>query len=154
MDALFSNGLVFWHWWAFGFALLIAEILTATTFCLWLSFAAFATGFVVMLAPSLGWPAQVVIEALLSLAAVGSWFRFRHRAGNAPDSGLNQRGRSYVGRVLSLQTAIVNGVGQARLEDSVWRVTGPELPAGSAVRVIRADGSTLQVEAAPAESAH
>jgi membrane protein implicated in regulation of membrane protease activity len=154
MDALLSDGLVFWHWWLLGFALLIAEVLTTTTFCLWMSFAAFAAGGVVLLLPGLGAAAQVLCFAALSLIATGLWFRFRKHAGNAPDNGLNQRGRGYVGRVLMLSEAIRNGVGQARLEDSVWRVTGPDLPAGTAVRVIRADGATLQVEQAPVETSH
>jgi membrane protein implicated in regulation of membrane protease activity len=150
MDTLLTDDWGHWFWWGLGFLLLIAEVLTTTTFCLWMSFAAFATGLVLLIFPSMGWPAQGVLAALLSLVAVGAWFRFRRRAGNAPDNGLNQRGRSYVGRVLTLKEAIVNGVGQARLEDSVWRVTGPDLPMGASVRVVRADGSTLQVEAAPA----
>jgi membrane protein implicated in regulation of membrane protease activity len=154
VNALLADGLAFWHWWVLGFALLIAEILTTTTFCLWMSFAAFAAGIVVLLIPSLGAPAQIVTFAVLSLIATGLWFRFRKRAGNAPDNGLNQRGRGYVGRVLTLSEAIRNGVGQVRLEDSVWRVSGPDLAAGTQVRVIRADGITLLVEAAPTENAH
>lgn len=152
MDSLSGGVLLFWHWWVLGFVLLIAEVLTATTFCLWMSFAAFAAGLVVLLAPALGAGTQVVVFALLSLVAAGLWFRFRRRAGNAPDNGLNQRGRGYVGRLLTLSEAIHNGVGQARLEDSVWRVSGPDLPRGARVRVVRADGTTLQVEAVATET--
>ncbi|MEF3007260.1 NfeD family protein, partial [Pseudomonas aeruginosa] len=64
-----------------------------------------------------------------------------------------QRGRRYGGRVLVLSEAIVNGIGQVRLEDTVWRVAGPDLPRGSRVRVTGSEGATLRVEAV-SEQAH
>ena len=51
-----------------------------------------------------------------------------------------------VGRSFRLDQPIVSGEGQVRVDDSVWRVVGPDLPAGSAVRVARLDGATLVVE--------
>ena len=44
-----------------------------------------------------------------------------------------------------MTTAIENGVGRVRVGDSDWRATGPDAPAGSRVRVVGADGSTVQV---------
>ncbi|HEY0917405.1 MAG TPA: NfeD family protein [Solimonas sp.] len=35
-----------------------------------------------------------------------------------------------------------------RVDDSQWRITGPDVPAGTQVRVTRADGATLHVEPA------
>lgn len=152
MDA--GLGMLFWHWWVLGFALLVFELLTPGTFCMWIGLAAFATGAIAWAFPALGLPVEIVLFALLSLAAVGLWFRFRPlRTPNDADNGLNQRGRGYIGRVLLLSEDIVNGIGQARLEDSVWRVAGPDLPRGSRVRVIGSEGSTLRVERAP-EQAH
>jgi membrane protein implicated in regulation of membrane protease activity len=43
---------------------------------------------------------------------------------------------------------ISGGYGRARVGDSVWKVSGPELPAGTRVRVTGADGTVLTVEAA------
>jgi len=42
---------------------------------------------------------------------------------------------------------IVDGVGTVRIDDSVWRVSGPDCPAGSRVKIARADGANLTVEA-------
>ena len=42
----------------------------------------------------------------------------------------------------------MGGEGRIRVDDSSWRVTGPNQPAGAAVRVVRVDGATLVVEAA------
>lgn len=140
--------ILFWHWWALGFALLIAEVLLPSTFCLWLGIAAFVTGVAAWLMPAMGEATTVSLFALLALAAVGAWFKFRPRAGNTPDNGLNQRGRHYIGQTLVLVEPIVEGFGKARVEDTVWRVAGPALPAGSRVRVVAVDGATLQVEVA------
>lgn len=154
MDEIFSNGFAFWGWWVLGFVLLVIEVLTPGTFCMWIGFAAFATGGVAWLLPALGWPAEIVIFALLSLAAVGLWFKWRPlRRDDDANNGLNQRGRGYIGRVLTLSEAIVNGIGQARLEDSVWRVAGPNLPSGALVRVVGSEGTTLRVEPVSASGA-
>ncbi len=148
MDAILSDGFVFWHWWVLGFLLLVAEILTPGTFFMWIGFAAFVTGVAAWLVPSLSWAGEIVMFAVLSLAAVVLWLKYRPLTRNdAQDNGLNQRGRHTIGRELTLVSDIENGIGQARLDDTVWRVAGPKLKAGSRVRVIGADGTTLQVEA-------
>ena len=41
---------------------------------------------------------------------------------------------------------IVDGVGTVRIGDTVWRVNGPDGPAGSRVKVTRTDGANLIVE--------
>lgn len=143
------DAIVFWHWWVLGFALLVAEVFLPSTFCLWLGGSAFVTGLVAMLMPALHWQIEVVIFAVLSIVAVAAWFRFKPLSRAAPDNGLNQRGRSYVGQVYPLVEPIHNGLGKARVEDSVWIVAGPELPSGSRVRVTAVDGATLRVEPAP-----
>jgi hypothetical protein len=61
---------------------------------------------------------------------------------------LNRRGSQYVGREFTLEAPIVNGVGKVDVDDSTWRVRGPNLPAGSQIRVTRIDGVVLVVEAA------
>lgn len=148
MDSLLTDGFVFWHWWVLGFALLVAEILTPGTFFMWVGFAAFVTGIAAWAFPGMSWAAEIVSFALLSLVSVGLWFRFKPLTRNdAEDNGLNQRGRHTVGRELTLVSDIENGIGQARLDDSVWRVAGPTLKAGTRVRVTGCDGATLQVEA-------
>jgi membrane protein implicated in regulation of membrane protease activity len=42
----------------------------------------------------------------------------------------------------------VRGNGKARVGDGYWKVRGPDLPAGSAVRVTGVEGTVLIVEAA------
>lgn len=143
------DALLFWHWWVLGFALLIAEILLPGTFCMWLGIAALVTGGVAWLLPGLSWPVELVVFSALSAVNVLLWFRFRNReSGGEADNGLNQRGRNYIGQVFSLAEPIQNGFGKARVEDTVWRVAGPELPLGAKVRVKSVEGATLRVESA------
>ncbi len=141
--------IVFWHWWVLGFGLLVAEIMLPGTFCLWLGLSALATGVAAWLLPGLHWQIELLVFAVLSFVTVAAWFRFRPKAAEAADHGLNQRGRGYIGQVFELVEPISNGFGKARVEDTVWRVAGPELPLGVKVRVLAVEGATLRVEAAP-----
>ncbi len=61
---------------------------------------------------------------------------------------LNRRGEALVGRVFTLEEPIRDGAGRVRVDDSSWRVQGPDLPSGASMRVVRVDGATLVVEAA------
>jgi len=49
--------------------------------------------------------------------------------------------------IFTLDKPIVDGTGAVRIDDTIWRVSGPDCPAGSRVRVAGADGANLRVEA-------
>jgi membrane protein implicated in regulation of membrane protease activity len=51
-----------------------------------------------------------------------------------------------IGRTVVLTEAIANGRGRARVNDTIWRVEGVDLPAGSNVVITGCDGTVLQVE--------
>ena len=44
---------------------------------------------------------------------------------------LNRRTEALVGRVFTLDKPILDGVGSVRIDDTVWRVSGADRPAGS-----------------------
>ena len=78
------------------------------------------------------------------------WRRFfRGDQQPADQPFLNRRNDAMVGRVFTLETPIVDGVGTVRVGDTVWRVNGPDTPAGNRVTVTRADAAMLFV--APAQ---
>ena len=61
---------------------------------------------------------------------------------------LNDQLEGLRGQVFHLDSAISEGYGRIRVHDSVWRVHGPDTPAGAAVRVTGIEGATLVVEPA------
>lgn len=141
--------LQFWHWWVLAAILGAADMLAQTGFLLWLGVAALAVGVVVFALPALAWQLQVVVFAVLAVAAVYATRTFLRGAAFGTDQPLlNRRGEQYIGQLVVLETAIVNGRGRARVADTQWPVTGPDLPEGTTVRVIAADGALLQVERA------
>lgn len=58
---------------------------------------------------------------------------------------LNVRGAQLVGRIFTLAEPIEGGLGKIRCDDTLWQVEGPDLPAGSAVRVLAAKGMRLTI---------
>jgi membrane protein implicated in regulation of membrane protease activity len=50
--------------------------------------------------------------------------------------------------VVPLEQGIVNGSGRVQIADAFWDVSGPDLPAGTVVRVVAAHGMTLVVQEA------
>ena len=60
----------------------------------------------------------------------------------------NKRTDALVGRVFTLEKPIVDGSGTVRIDDTIWRVAGPDAPAGSRVKIVQADGASLTVAAA------
>jgi hypothetical protein len=141
--------ILYWHWWILGLVLLGAEMLLPTGFfLLWIGAASILVGAVSWLVPSLGWEIQVVMFGVLSVASFFVWRRFRPAQGASDQPSLNRRGHSYVGRTFTLTAPIVNGIGTLHVDDSQWRISGADVPAGTQVRVTAADGATLRVERA------
>jgi membrane protein implicated in regulation of membrane protease activity len=142
-------GLGAWAWIILGVVLIGVELLAPGIFFLWLGLAALATGLTDAVF-GLSWQSSTLLFAALSVAAV-----LVGRAISPPSvhreeaSGLlNRRGAALVGRVFILEGPIAAGEGRIRVDDSSWRVRGPDLPTGASVRVIGLDGATLLVESA------
>lgn len=140
--------IVYWHWFALAVLLGILDVLIGTNFFLvWCGLSAAAVGAVLFLFPHLAVASQLMI---FGIGVFCSYFAWRHFAklselegGKSP---LNQRSRHYVGRHFTLEEPIVNGRGRIRVDDSFWRVEGPDLPLGARVEVIDADGVVLKVK--------
>jgi len=143
----FLASLHFWHWWILAALLAAVEAVAPGIFFIWFGAAAAIVGLATLILPGMGWEIQVFLFAILAAVAVFIGRRFLHRRMESPDPALNRRGERYVGRQFTLETAIVNGRGSIKVDDSVWRAEGPELPAGRRVKVVGADGTVLRVEA-------
>ncbi len=138
---------VYWHWWVLGILLVTIEIFAPTTFLLWLGVAAGLVGGVLLVLPDLSWQIQLILFAVLSVVTVvvGRHY-FRSHAGQTEAPLLNRRAEQYVGRVFTLDEPVVNGVGKVHVDDSTWRIAGPDLAAGSKIRIVAADGVILKFE--------
>jgi len=133
--------IVFWHWWILAGLLLIVELTAPAFFFLWLGIAAAATGLLLLVFPTIPVELQLVLFAVLSIVAVIAWRRYRESHPVVSDQPyLNRRGEQYTGRVFTLRQPIDNGVGKVTVDDSTWRVKGPDLPVGTRVRVEGIDG--------------
>jgi inner membrane protein len=144
----------FWDWWGLALVLLILEVFLPGFFFLWMGIAAGIAGLVLLFAPSLGWQYQIALFAVLSVASIALWRRWSGtRPIHTADPTLNRRAAQYVGRTFTLEAPIVNGRGHIHVDDSYWRVDGQDMPAGTPVRVVSAEGVVLKVEQARARKA-
>jgi membrane protein implicated in regulation of membrane protease activity len=138
-----------WNWLISGVILMALELIAPGVFLFWLGLAALLTGLLSFaFAPS--WQVQILMFAVFAALAVPVWRRLaRSNTANSADSPfLNKRADALVGRVFTLEKPIIDGTGTVRIDDTVWRVAGPDAPAGSRVRIVQADGARLTVAAA------
>ena len=137
-----------WAWIIAGAILLALELAVPGAFMMWLGLAAGLVG-LISLVVDWPWQWQCVAFAVFALASVPLWRRFARKVDPQTESPmLNRRTEALIGRTFTLEKPIVDGVGTVRIDDTIWRVQGPDAAAGSRVRVVRADGANLSVEPA------
>jgi membrane protein implicated in regulation of membrane protease activity len=126
--------------------LLVVEMFIPGAFFLWMGISAGVVGLVVLLLPAIGLKTQIAAFAVLSIVTVllaRTYLRRNPLPTDLPQ--LNRRAAQYVGRALTLSEPIVNGFGTVRVDDSMWRIQGPDCPAGTIVEVVSTDGAMLNV---------
>jgi membrane protein implicated in regulation of membrane protease activity len=139
-----------WNWFILAGVLFGLEILAPGTFMLWFGIAAVVVGLISIFV-DWTWQLQLIAFGLLSLVSILAWRRLGSRVEPVADRPfLNRRAEAFVGRVFTLEKPIVDGSGTLRIDDTVWRIMGPDIPAGSRVRIASADGTTLRVDRAEA----
>ena len=137
-----------WNWLIFGIILMALELIAPGVFLFWLGLAALLVG-LSSFAFNPSWQIQILMFAVFATAAVPLWRRLaRSHAGDGNSPFLNKRADALIGRVFTLEKPIVDGTGTVRIDDTIWRVAGPDAPAGSRVRIVQADGASLTVAAA------
>lgn len=136
-----------WGWVVVGVLLVLLELIVPGVFIIWLGLAAIIVGFLDFWL-DLSWQFSALLFCGLSAALV-VFARNLLQRGQPKDSAvgiLNHRGLQLVGKTYILEQPIVNGEGRIKVGDSSWPVTGPDLPMGMKVKVIRSDGVRLIVE--------
>jgi inner membrane protein len=148
------------HWLGLGLALLVAELLTGTTYILWPALAAMVTGMFLFFLP-IAWPVQLLVfaGAALGLTAAGHRFARHYFFRKSEMPALNDRAAQLVGQTAIAAEAFVAGQGRVRLGDSEWAAMlapdpepGPGdmgVNAGQAVMISGLDGPRLIVRPLP-----
>jgi membrane protein implicated in regulation of membrane protease activity len=134
-----------WGWFVAGGLMLAAEMFVPGTVLLWFGLAALVTGLLAFtVLPA--WQMQLVAFAVLATASLFAWRHFSRGRDAGSDEALNKRAGRHVGLEFVLKEPIVSGVGRVPIDDSVWRVIGPDSPAGMRMRVVANEGAVLRVE--------
>jgi membrane protein implicated in regulation of membrane protease activity len=138
-----------WNWIILGAILLALEVLAPGAFMMWFGLSALVVGVISFVWSGLSWEWQGVAFAVIAVAMIPLWRRLANKPEFEPqEPSLNRRAEALVGRSFTLDKPIVDGFGTVRVDDTVWRITGAECPAGTRVKVVRADGVHLMVEPA------
>jgi len=141
----FLKHLEWWHWIVFAVVLAAAETVVPGAVLIWFAASAAFIGLLLVVVP-IPWAWQLIGFAVLGVVAMLAYLNYRKKHVVFDEQpNLNRRGEQYVGRELVLVEPIEQGAGKARLGDGVWKVSGPELPAGARVRVTGVDGTILNV---------
>lgn len=138
-----------------GLLLMGLEVLAPGVYLLWFGLAALLAGGLAA-GLDLGWQAALAAFCGFSIGAVGlgRWLtRTAFDRDDAQPVVLNRRASALIGRTALLHEAIVDGHGAIRIDDTVWRVVGPDAPVGTPVRLVAVDGIGFTVVLATAPGA-
>jgi len=138
----FINNIEFWHWWVAAAVFIVIEMLDGSGHFIWLGISAAIVGC------CMSWQVEMFLFAAISIGSIFAWKAYKRKN---PDVDayptLNRRGTNHIGRIFTLTDPIVDGVGKVNVDDTIWIVRGPDLDAGSKIKVAGLDGTSFVVEA-------
>lgn len=139
----------FWLWLIGGMMLIAAEAFAPGAFLLWIGIAAIATGLLTA-AIDLSLTLSLLFFAFSAVVSVLVGRRVYGTSAAANDEPfLNRRADALVGREFTLAQPIKGGEGVISVNDTQWRLRGPDMPAGVRIRVVAIEEATfLRVEQA------
>lgn len=146
-----SFKIIFWYWWAFAAILLVFEMMLPGVVFLFLAIGAAASGAFLLVVSDLSLELQLFVFAVVSVASavvLRPTLR-RLQQGRSQDATINARGDAMLGKTFVLDAPILYGRGRVKVGDGSWTVTGPDMAAGTRVRVMAVNGTELTVEPAP-----
>ena len=131
-----------WNWLILAGIFFVLELIAPGAFMLWLGLSALLVG-IISFGIDWPWQYQLVAFAVFAIISIPLWRRFARRVEKDGDQPfLNRRADAFVGREFMLERPIVAGSGTVKIDDTIWRLTGADAPAGSRVKVVRADAAT------------
>lgn len=138
----------YWHWLAFGLALLACELLGTAGYLLWLGLSAILVGMLLTLIP-MSWQLQWVSFGVFSLITTWLWWRRQFKSDTADDAQrqLNQKSKQLIGQTFILDEDFPAGKGRVKLGDTTWTAQSEiAIEAGSTVEIIKLNGIILTIE--------
>jgi inner membrane protein len=142
--------IVFWYWWAVAAVLLVFEMMAPGIVFLFLAIGAAASGLVLLLVADLSLELQLTVFAVVAVASAVVLRPMLRRMQNlSAAAGLNVRGEALIGKTFFLDQPILAGRARVTLGDGSWTVIGPDMAAGTKVRVAAVSGTELKVEPIP-----
>jgi inner membrane protein len=137
-----------YEWWLIaGIIIMALEVFVGGTVILWFGIAALMVGTLLFVGVSLSLPWQWLVFSVVSLVSVIVWRMVvkRFEKPEMEHAKLSRRGEHYIGKVFTVVEPIQSGFGKIKIEDTLWRVRGADMPAGAKVRVVGIEGATLDV---------
>ena len=136
-----------WAWLILAALLFVLDVLAPGFYVIWFGIGAAVVGVIMFAVPLVTeWQILAFCAASVASLLVGRALFGGRRATVSDNPLLNQRGRQLIGRTFTLATPISSGRGRITAGDGLWIVQGPDLPAGTEVRVTGSDGTVLVVE--------
>lgn len=142
---MFPFELTTYFWICLGFALLGIELFITGFFFLWPGVTAVLVGIINSLLP-LTQANQLILFAILTPFITVLGRRLYGQKEEQPNNTLNQRGKNLIGQIFTLDRPMINGHGRLIIADSSWTIEGPDLKAGTKVRIKDVRGNTLVVD--------
>lgn len=143
----FINNIEFWHWWVAAAVFIVIEMLDGSGHFIWLGISAAIVG-CFSWAIDMSWQLEMFLFAAIAIGSIFAWRVYKRKNPEVDTHPtLNRRGTGYIGRTFTLSEPIVDGVGKVNVDDTIWMVRGPDLEAGSKIKVASLDGTSFVVEA-------
>jgi inner membrane protein len=137
-----------WSWLILAAVLFALELVAPGIFLMWFGVAAVVTG-LIMFRYDIGWQWQLITfgPPRSSRCCWPIDISAKHPL-ESERPLLNEHATQLIGQSFVLVDPIVDGRGSIRTGDTIWRVEVPELPSGTRIKVVGADGTLLKVVAA------
>ncbi|MEP6342353.1 MAG: NfeD family protein [Maricaulaceae bacterium] len=135
------------RWLILGFVLLVLEVMTGTTYILWVAAAALVVGLLTFVLP-IGWQLQFLLFFVLSVLLLILGHKYGRKLSDGDDdSDLNDRAKTMIGMRVKAVADFETGQGRVQVGDSQWRASMLKGDAilGDELRVVEVKGTTLVV---------
>ena len=138
-----------WWWIALGIGLGALEMMIASSVLIWPGIAAIVMGIILWIAPGMHGALQIALYAALSIGTLLAGRGYIRKFGDGePNTTLNNRTEQMVGHNAKVVDFNL-GEGHIELNGLRWTAKWPEgqsAEVGQVVKIIAADGMSLQVE--------